>query len=489
MTRFLPALFAIAGFLLLSAGPASATILYNVTISGNDAVVHASVELYTNKPGDKVNYWQTSLSLSETTKLVSLVDTQGPINHYTLANGKLSFKTNTGPARTQELVTLIYEVPDVAEAKYPPLNKVSLNFSGFEDVNPDVPDEKTFVKIRVPQPAVVADASYGFAEQLDGKQAQFSGDGALSATVWYGIGGTQLTHYVVFGNGDMDKADEFYPIIEQTLGISIPERFPVVILSDAIYEARVNTWSVGQYREGLVLVKQSQSQKAEGISTVLHETVHAVNGYVLEFVSGQLAWYDEGIAQYVESLANQELKLNQPQLFGKTVSWKEGKFIYTLPPRGTPEKLWSYYQGGQEIMETWSPEDPANREFGYALAELILREAVQRNGAQRIRDLYKAALDVNKEMTPAAASDLFQAELGTNLRPCDADVYEAFTACLESVNALVPQIPGGKPVVVGEQDISAPEIVVPEVELGPLDSILEFFRWLGEAIRGLFGQA
>ena len=473
----------IASFLFVPS--ASATVLYNATVSGTDVLVDATIELYTSEPGNKVNYWQTELSLPEKSKIISLADSQGVINDYTYANSLLMITTNKGAAREKEVLDLVFRIPSVVTTEFPPLSSMKLNFSGFADVNPEKPDEQTFVEIRTPIRLVFADASYGFVTQSTEKIAQFSGSGAVGVTVWFGSGGTEYEHYLVFGNGDAAAADADFSLLETTLGIRLPGvKYPVIALSEENYNRKVNPWSVGQYRNGILFIRENQSTTPTGTATLLHETVHAVNGRLLRFVPGGVAWFDEGVAQYVEFLEKQKLGVHQAQLFGEKVTWAAGNLVYTLAPRGKPNELWSYYQLNEDIMNKWTPETPATRTFGYALSELVIRESVLRNGPMILTNLYTSLPE--GEMSSAVATTYLLSKLNTDLRPCDADTIDAMKSCLAAVNAMAAPLPGDTPETIDSGSIVLPDITPPEIDLSFLETLVEWFRQAGDWLRGLF---
>ncbi|MBL7160483.1 MAG: hypothetical protein ISS93_01380 [Candidatus Aenigmarchaeota archaeon] len=466
---------------------AGAITTYDISIDGNAAIVNATFEVYTSQSGEKVNYWSTSFSLPENAEILELRDSKGEITEYTFDKGKLSLETNKGGLKEKEVIYLLYKLENSVNNEFSPLKKLNLSLPAFENVREDVPDEQTFVSLEVSEQIHSAIPSLGFVSNVGDKDIQFSGDGPIAFTVWFGDGGKLYRHYALFGDGDATQADSGFGIVPSVTGLPLEySRIPVVVLPDQEYNQRVNEWSAGEFRGGVIFLRGNIS-----LATLLHETTHAFNERALRWQRVEVAWFDEGVAKYVEFLVNIEAGKRQAEIFGKPLKWTEGFMIYTLTSHSSPEELWDYYQEEKKFMESWSTDDASTREFGYTFSELFIRDFVRREGPEALHEVFEGLLKVERDAeTPEEYNSILLGLLGSDLRPCYSQKKEEFESCLDSINAMTPQIPENVTIHGVQEKIIIPQIEEPEEEAAHitfLNHISSLFTSLWESIKGLLG--
>lgn len=437
--------------LLLFAGSGAAITSYDIQLDGDDARVNASFELYSD--GKKINYWETSWSLPENSEVLSIKDSQGEIEDYSLDGTTLTFETNQGPRREKEVVDIQFVVHNVVAERYYDLKLVKLQLSGFHDNRPDVPDEVTQAVVTSDERILSESHTFGFDNQLKQHTSMYSGEGPLNIQLAVSDGGEQYEHYALFGEANLTEADNMYWLVPAITGFVSPvNKHPVIVLPDNKYDRDVDTWSAGQYRNGgLIFLRESTTKKNDMSAIVLHEVMHAFNEDAVRWAKNGLSWFDEGTAKYVEYLVKKEKNLRQPEIFGEEQTWvapcedSGGRCRYTLPPRGTPEQLWNYYTSSSKSMYTWKPSTSATaqeRRFGYAYSELLIRNHVRKNDFEALYPTYETLLDREQSVTdPEEATNIVLNEMGTDFRPCYKPRSEELRNCLDNVNSMDPAVP------------------------------------------------
>ena len=483
MAKFLPFLF----FLLLIPTVGAVTT-YDIAVEGNSVLVNATFELYSSSPKEKVNYWTTTFSMLPGSQLLGVSDSKGEITNYTVSEGKIRIETHKGGLKDREVVSLLYRSQGLVNKEYLPLKKLNLSLSAFGDTRPDVPDEKTFVSVQLDGKLISFINSLGFSSQPAKQEIKFAGDGPVAFTLFYGDG-KDYKHYTLFGRGNLTAADEAFGIIPAVTGM-LPEsdRLPVVVLSKNEYNKRINEWSAGEYRGGVIVMDQSGKDFS---SSLLHETAHGINERALRWKQSEESWFDEGVAKYVEFLYTLETGARQPEIFGEDVTWTEGFTIYTLPSRSTSEELWDYYQSGEDFMGTWRPNNPGTREFGYAFSELVVRDFILRKGDDALHGIFEELLAVTETTETAEESNAVLLELlDSDFRPCYSSQKEALEECLEQINSMEPNVPESVVIKGVAEKITIPEILPPEEEQFHItlwNNIVEFFNSLFSGLSELFG--
>lgn len=477
-------------FISMAAQEASAITTYNITIGEADALMNITFELYTSSPEERVNYWTTSFSLPARSQVIDIRDSKGAIKNYTIQEEKVILETNKGGLKEKEVVTMLVKVSQMVSNEYSPLKKINLSLSAFGNRRQDVPDEQTFVSVATAEEIHSFSSSLGFISQIKEKGIKFAGSGPLALTLFFGKGGKEYDHYVLFGNGDFSAADDAFGILPAILGF-VPEfrRFPVVILSDNEYDKKVNDWSAGEYRSGVILLRQSAMSASSSLVTILHETSHGFHERALRWQKTRVTWFDEGVAKYVEFLVNKKAGSRQAEIFGEPLRWQEGLKIYTLPPRSTPDELWQYYQRGDTFMESWNPANQQTREFGYAFSELMIRDFIRRNSTEALHEVFQKMLKIKEDVqTDEEYNRILLQFLQSDFKPCYSASKKAFESCLEEINNLNPPIPENVTIKGVSEDIIIPIIQAPAEEsytLGILEKIISAISSFFSALRDI----
>jgi len=262
------------------------------------------------------------------------------------------------------------------------------------------------------------------------------GVGPLSLTGFYlTADGRQVVasdHFVSVQGHNFSTADDYYPWLAGIAGFYPDfDRFPVVVLPQAQYQRKTDSWSMGTYQEGgLILLRNATLQRGSNLSILLHEAMHGFNAKALRWDETKIAWFDEGVAKFVEFLVNSKRAIPQAQIFGEEYYFDRDGRSYYLEPRKRPEDLWSYYQGNQSFMRYWTPSQ-GNREFGYAFSELFIRKYVLEEGFGRLRRVYSQLLAVDRRIEDREErTDLILSKLERDLRPCLRPTRSQLETCL-----------------------------------------------------------
>jgi len=92
---------------------------HDVRIDGETAEITTTVQLHSPNPGEKVNFWDVSVGVTEGAEVTSIEDTHGAIKDYRVREDELTFETNTGLGRETETVEIEYVVEGIL------VNKIS----------------------------------------------------------------------------------------------------------------------------------------------------------------------------------------------------------------------------------------------------------------------------------------------------------------------------------------------------------------------------
>ena len=480
--------FLILVIVLLLVPGAQAITTYDISVEGQDVVVNVTFELYTSSPDTEVNYWTTTFPLPEGAVFVRGSDSRGALDP-TVKDNQVFIQTNDGPAKDREVVSLLYRVPGAVDDRYSPLQFVELGLSAFEDVRKDVPDERTFVTFQAQQEVLSFTTTLGFIAQMDGRELRLQGVGPVGMRVFFGQGGVSYEHYLLFGEADLTFADEIHDVVPAVTGLTteVPQ-LPIVVLPDKEYSRTINAWSAGEHQSGIAVLRTVDNEDSF-LATMIHETSHGTVAQALRWDRTSIVWFDEGVAEYIEFLVNKKRGVRQAEIFGSPVRWQEGLRFFTLPPRSTADDLWEYYRSEDTFMETWTPVDPATRDFGYAFSELVIRDFIQRKGPAALQDVFQQLLALDEQIEdPINHLALFRELLATDFRPCYRSNRAQFESCLGKINSMDPDIPEGVVIKRTEEVIIIPKIPQSEEPvLGPLEQFIAGLQALIDTIRGWFG--
>ncbi len=431
--------FFVVALVLLFAPLGLGAVSYDIQVEDGSAFVNASIEFTSS---EKVTVWNGKWSFPEGAEILGIKDSRGEIEEYEKIGDKIEFKTNRGPPRKKEVVKLRYSAPADIE-KWGEIKRFSIKI-------PSISDERNSVRIEVPEPVLGTSEKRGFQSSFEGNTAKFRGNGPVNLKVSYTEEKGDYENYIVEGDINLTAADNYYPVLTSFTGVRPDFRkFAVVVMPDREYEEEVEQWSAGSYESpGLIFVKNSSTQKETLTGLVLHETMHGFNQKPLNWVQVQASMFDEGVSKFVETYVNQRMGVRQPELFGDTQTWEarcedqpERNCRYSLRPRGTPEQLQSYYDRNKNFMERWTPADSNARSFGYAYAELLVREYLRKNGATALRNVYDEFKDLETARTYRGYTQNLKKAMETDLKPCHPLKDEELLDCLEESREYHPDVP------------------------------------------------
>ncbi|MDY6770650.1 MAG: hypothetical protein SV186_01690 [Candidatus Nanohaloarchaea archaeon] len=458
-----PVVLALSVLLLTTV--AAGAVSYEISVHDDTAYVNVSFELYAP---DQANYFTTNWQVGAGATVIRVRDRQGELRRveeveqdmtgvYDREGRRLEISTHSGDARQSATVEVRYRYPVNSQAWKEGLRVVDLQLPGFPDRFEQFDEEQTYVQVNVTEPIIGLAESFGFRSSFTNRTATFQGTGPVNIRVTYSNRDGRYEHFIMFGDANLSHADEVYPLANQVTGRAVDFRkIPVVILSDEQYTRHLDAWSAGRYRRGgLVFIRKNQVDENDFAGLVMHEVMHAFNAKPLNWVQTNSSMFDEGTSKYVEFLVNEKRGHHQAEIFGQEVTWtaqcrdSERTCRYTLDPRGTPEDLWNYYQQGRDFMTAWSPSEEGQirsglslRTFGYAYAELLIRNYIRKNSPAKLHDVYDDLMAVEEPADTASAyRSTLRRVLGTGLEPCHAPTEESVRQCLENVHSFMPNIP------------------------------------------------
>lgn len=415
-------------------------VSYSIQVEDSTAYVNASIELTSS---EEVTYWNSTWSVPEKAEVISIEDSQGTIEDYTKNGERLNFLTNRGEPRTREVAEIRYETPADID-RWGEIKRFKIGLSGRYD-------RQTSVKIQVPEKILGISKKRGFEDSVRGNTATFQGEGPVNLRVSYTDREGEYKNYILEGKANLSASDNYYPVLASFTGVRPDFRkFAVIIMPEEEYEENIEKWSAGAYESpGLIFIRNASTEKDKLTGLMMHETMHGFNQEPLNWVETDVALFDEGTSKFLETYINEKIGVRQPELFGEEETWeapcedKEGRTCrYTLPPRSTPEALQEYYRKDGSFMETWSPSSSVDRTFGYAYAELLIREYMRIKGATGLREVYKKMKELEPADTPAEYVSNLKEALGTDLKPCNPLREREFQECLEESREYNPDVPG-----------------------------------------------
>lgn len=431
--------------ILLLIPPANALTFYNITPKGKDALVNVT---FTLEADQRYDVWQITWELPQQTEVLYIKDERGLITSYSIDNELLKFETNSLRSN-KRTINLNLLVKNAISDDFAPLYKLQLSLPGFTN-------QETIANVYFPN-IISGDASYGFTEYYEDNFAQFVGNESLDLIIFYSFSGRDYEHYILFGPGDLSQADELFSLIPNITGAKVPfKKFPVVVLSDQEFDAKIKYWGSGTHmRGGVIVMKKSAMNNPYNTSIIIHETVHGFNAKALKWAQVNVTWFDEGIASFMEYLVNQKFNLRQSELFGKSLYFTQDGKRFIQKSRGNKEDLWNYYKNRQDFMFLWNTDNAATRDFGYAFSELVIRDVVKKNGLEKLNEAYKEFKKINKSVTSIDEfNDIILKTLDHNFRPCYYLDRSLFNKCLDEIN-------NQKITIIGFNDVYPEETILP----------------------------
>ncbi|HIE41441.1 MAG TPA: hypothetical protein EYP80_02130 [Candidatus Aenigmarchaeota archaeon] len=439
--------------------PVRGEVIHDLNLNNNYIEINSTLILHSK---NYLDYWEITIPLQEDSKVISVQDDIGKI-HYNFSNNELIFRTNNKRAKTR-IINIMYEVPLKREYDF---LFVNLNLFGFEN--------ETYV-------VIAPNFQYFFipnAEIEYGSKIKAKGRGALEVKILFG-GKNESKHYFTNSNFDLDKVEYYFWILESITGLKIPTKFGILILPKNKYKGEFEEWSSGTFKDGLIVVREDLDED-EKIATIMHETMHGFNSFVLDWDATNISWFDEGTATYVSSIMFRILNQSKPEIFGESIIWREGNKIYTLEPNQKPVDLWNYYKKNENWMLFWNPRKYSDwrREFGYAYSELFIRDYLKDN-ATALRRVYKELLKINKIVENSyERNQIIQKILGKEFRPCYSLDLEEIRNCTYKLNKMKFVIEkNGKKI---DYKVEIPELPKEEV-----DMIYKITNFIIEKIREIY---
>ena len=412
--------------------PVSGFAEHSVDIEGENAYINSTLGFSSE---EKINYWRIFWEIPKDAEILSIRDTIGEIENYTVNGRSLKITTNKGEKRRNDTLEIRMKVKDVVREKYSPLKTATLSFSGFKG-------DETKCSVEV-DGLISGSFSRNFEASFQGDEMFLKGKGPFNLKIAFSEEGTRYEHFVMFQDYNVSLADKFYPYVVSVTGIKPPfDRFPVIVLPDSEYQDTVGNWSAGVYRRGgLIFIKKSEMESKTNTSMLIHEAAHGFNEQVMRWDFTNSSYFDEGVAKYLEYLVDKKLEIRQPEIFGESVLFEENGDRYKLPPRMKPEDLWDYYRLENDFMLDWNPRE-SNRNFGYAYSELMIRNYVLKNGYDSLHPVYKKLGKVSGTVRlPETKYKVIKNAMPGGLKPCYYGDKEKLEKCLEKVNNQTPEVP------------------------------------------------
>lgn len=416
---------------------------YSIELMEENAVFTVTMQLESITPTN--SFKLNGFSLPENSELVSLEDSIGKIENYSVKNNSLSFTTNTGELREKETVKIEYLVKNIREEQFSPLYFAEISLPGSE--NSDLTVEVKGQRI------LSFETSTGFNGEIKGEKLKIVGRGPIGFWIYYSSKGIDFNHFVLFNKSNYSnqeltergirEADKLFDVIPIIVGLSLPfEKLPLLVLNQEQYTEHINSYSDGVYRTGGLLAINEKSFEDNGTAVVLHEATHAFNAQAMKWNESGAAWFDEGMAKFVEGIIREHRGEKKPNLFRGKISWIEGSYRYTINPKGDYRDFVHYLDQKKEFMKEWDTGNESTRDFWYAFSELYVREFVKEKGFKELQDAYRKMLKVKETITNRTeASNKLVSLLGKPLYPCNNKNENETLECVVGLNEFTPRIP------------------------------------------------
>ncbi len=416
--------------LLIMSSGVFAQVFHEVNSDTGEVELNTTVRLNCDSGAENcpVNSWRLNWNIPEEAVIKSIRDSIGQIDESDVQGETLLLTTNRGESRTSETIEISMRMTGGAEEIHKGLYKREFSLPGFSE-------RKTSGYIRNDN-IISGWTGYGFQPSFSRHNMTFRGKGSSRLRVNFGDG--NKTEYYEFFGGDPENTSLAYEISVGMTGLSQDfKRFPVALMKPSKYEDSVVSWSSGEYVGGSFRMRKNLGE--EFAPVLAHETVHGLNERELKWDQTSSTWFDEGTAEYVESMVHLKIKGigRTRNLFGEDVEYRStingSQYRVTLPSKGDREKLWRYYQEDRDFMSDWNPMDyPENRDFGYAYSELVIKNYVARQNGS-LRELYDKINPEVKVESNEEKRDMYSQYL--DLTPCKYSERQRFDECLDEINS------------------------------------------------------
>ncbi len=436
-------------FVLLLGTASAGQFNYSIELQESNALFTTIITLESKSP---VNSFSLSgFFLPQNSEVISVKDTIGKIKNFSIEGNTISIKTNSGKARLKESIELKYLVKGFRKEEFSPLY--------FAEAS--LPAEKNSeLEIEVKGVRVLSfETSPGFRGQVKDGVLKIAGSGPIGFWFFYSDRGKDYNHYILFNKSSysdkeleergLNEAEKLYGIIPQVIGVNLPfPKVPMLVLDEKEYSEKINSYSEGVYRTGGVIVISEREFEKNAAAVILHETTHAFNAQVMQWNESGAAWFDEGMAKFIEEYVRKLRGERKANLFNGKVSWVEGSYRYTIEPRGNLNDLVKYLEDRMDFMKEWDTGNESTREFGYAFSELYIREFVREKGIPELQKKYREMLKIKKGIKGRAEfSAKMTSLLGKELYPCDKQTELEIKECVDRLNEFTPGLPEKTPVL------------------------------------------
>lgn len=459
-SRYMKKKFLVVSLFLLMAGSASANqVYYEMNVAKDTIDMNTTIKLECED--DCPTNWQLSWTLPKDAEVRSVTNEGREVEDYTVENGGIVVKSHSDGRRDAETFKIQMVVDREAEEVYDGLYKREFSLRSFKGA------ETTGV-VHV-EDFLSGWTGHGVETSIEGNNLSFRSEGPLNLRVKFGEG-FETEYYEFFGD-EPENISIAYTVPVGTTGEQLKFRkLPVAILPGWIFNETVSPWSAGEYVGGAA--KMREGLKDDFLPVLAHETVHALNDRKLKWDSTSSSYFEEGTSRYVEFLVRKKLygeeRIEKPprEVFGESVRFDpdpNDNYYSTLPPKGSKERLWAYYQEDREYMKVWNPFEASKvtRPFGYAYSELMIRNYVVRQDGS-VRELY-GNLSIEREISdPQEKWELFSSRI--DVTPCKYESRERFNQCLEEINDYNYTVYSAEPDFSGGSQLDIEELEVPDRE-------------------------
>lgn len=373
-------------------------------------------------------------SLPENSEVLFVRNSKGEME-YEVKDSSVDISGSRARGRENETIKIGLKAREDANHVYEGLYQRTISIPGFKGV-----ETTGFVHN---ENLISGRIGFGFDYSFSDDEMRFKGAGPTNVRIKFGEG--EKSGYFEFFGSKPDNTESSYEVPIGVLGFQQRfARFPVAVMTDSDYDSSVNKWSAGEYVGGGIKIREPKSIENSFPPVLAHEVVHGLNDRRLNWDQTKSSYFDEGVSKYVESLMRKKMynegKTNRKsaELFGEEKKYrikKDGqRYIYTVPPKGDKEVLWSYYQNDREFMKSWNAfsGDSDTRSFGYAYSEFIVANYISRDSGS-IRQLYDN-LEVDRKVgSPEEKWSIFSEHL--DMTPCKYEDRQRFEDCIEEVNS------------------------------------------------------
>lgn len=441
-------------FLAFFAANAAGEVQYSIEADKEKVLMNTSVELDCDDRCP-ISQWQLTWNIPENAEMVSVEDSRGSIDDYSVEDDKLSITTNSGPPRENETIKIQMKKDEDAEEVHDGLYRRRFSVPSFYG------EETTgFVET---DNMVSGWIGYGFESSFTEDEMRFRGSGPTNVRINFGEG-DETNYYSFFGQSPQGNEDEGYKVsLGTTQSVPPFKRFPVVVMNEDAYNTTVNSWSAGEYVSGSIRVREDLEDNYHPI--LAHETVHGLNDRKLKWDDTSSTYFDEGTAEYTEYLMkkklyrNSEIDVGPREVFGEEKRYPaEGRKYYTVSSHGDRDRLWSYYQQDSNMMKAWNPNNyPDWREFGYAYSKLLIMNHVANNDS--IQEIY-SNMEFDSKVKDRNEKWSFYSQY-MDMTPCKYESRERFDNCLDDLNSYDYKVYSAEPAF-SDSQLELEEVRVPE---------------------------